>query len=65
MSNYHDISHLSAELLAVNLHLILIFSRLTPLPHREGIKDRASQAVVLTPLYNQSPESRGGLSMGQ
>lgn len=45
MSNYHDLSHLSAELLAVNLHLILLFSDLTSYTNEQKRNKRHGQSI--------------------
>ena len=56
MSNYHGISHLSAMLLAVNLHLILFFSDLTPYPHKQKGNKRHGQSISgdNTPIQSSS-----------
>lgn len=56
MSNCHDVSHLSAELLAVNLHLILLFSDLTPYPHKQKGNKRYGPSISgdNTPIQSSS-----------
>lgn len=65
MPNYHDVSHLSAELRAVNLHLIHLFSALTPYPHKQKGTKRHGQSISGDNTPNQAAESWGGLSMGE
>lgn len=55
-SNYHDISHLSAELWAVNSLLIPLFSALTPYPHKQKGTKRHGQSISgdNTPVQSSS-----------